>query len=744
MRSSAISLSGENAEPSTRRATTTSSNWPHSQQPTVMVLASRSAPGPPRTVARRSQVVHSYRVVCAWPDMAGCNLMNAAGSEVLSGAMRVRSIAMAAVIIVPLLLAGCSRTYSNGQEFRNASTFAALKSDGSVVAWGSPTRGGDPACTINPANCAPAPAGSLASGVSQIFSNSGAYAALKDSGALVTWGGTEYGGDPTCALAVSCHAAPASSLVSGVVTVSSTNSAFAARKADGSVITWGHPGAAGDAGCAPAAGCSPAPAGSLSSGVTRVWGSYDAFAALHTDGSVVAWGDPSSGGDASAPVGGSLTGVVNVVPGGFAFAALRQDGSVVTWGAPASGGDPTCPGANCTAAPAGSLASGVVDLNSTNAAFAARKADGSVVTWGSTSDGGDSSTPVGGTLAGVTALAANDAAFAAVKADGSVVAWGDAGYGGDPACAAGPSCSPAPTGALASGVVQVVGTRQAFVARKADGSVVAWGNPAYGGDPSCVLAAFGCTPAPVGALSGGVVQVMWTADAFIARKQDGSVVTWGASTDAGDSSQPVGGVLAGATQAFSNSGAAAVITATGGVVAWGADVNGGNPSCTAVPSGTCSPAPAGSLSSGVVYIASPFAEPPAPAPVTPAANPAASPAAPTGGDAATTVPGRLPGRTTCTPRGCTTRGQAPAGTTSVTQAAAAITTPSGRARANAAATLRTRGHCTLSGGAYACRLRLGPGRWAITTRALAGTTVLAQSATRVRIARAGARGRVTG
>lgn len=654
--------------------------------------------------------------------------------------MRARPLAIAAAIILPLLVAGCSRTYSSGREFRNGWSFAALKSDGSVVAWGSPTRGGDPECTINPGACAPAPPGSLSSGVVRLFSTYGSFAALKSDGSLVPWGGTSYGGEISCAIGgVSCHPVAASRLASGVVEAASTYSAFAATKADGSVVTWGETDFGGDAECAPGGSCRPAPAGSLASGVTKVWGTYDAFAALKADGTVVAWGDSASA-NTSTAVGGTLTGIVDVVPGGSSFAAIKANGAVVTWGAPGSGGDPTCAGGGfCTAAPAGSLASGVVEMNTTNSAFAARKADGSVVTWGDSFAGGNSSAAVGGALTGVTSLAATDRGFAAVKSNGSVVTWGDPDYGADPTCTPGMFCTPAPPGSLASGVVSVVASRQAFAALKSDGSVVAWGAPLFGGEPSCTPGS--CTPAPPGSLASGVADLMWTGTAFIARKHDGSVVTWGSTPGGGDSSTPVGGALTGVVRVFSSNGAGAALTASGSVVAWGDPDSGGDPRCVAVPSGTCSPAPAGSLSSGVVYIASPFVAMPRPASPTPAPGPVPADA---GGGSAVAPAAALGGRTTCVRRRCTTRGPVPAGTTSVTQIASSSASSSRGLRANAAASTIVRGRCSTTSTAYTCTIALAAGRWTITTRALAGATTVASSARRVTIRRITPHRSVTG
>ena len=239
-----------------------------------------------------------------------------------------RLLAIAVVAGLPLLLASCSRIYSNGHQFRDANAFAALKQDGSVVAWGSPTRGGDPSCVLA-VSCAPAPAGSLSSGIVDIASSHGAFAAITSTGRVIPWGGVAFGGDPDCATGATCSPALSGSLVSGVARVFSTYQAFAALRADGSVVTWGETEFGGNSDCVATAGnpCSPAPAGSLASGVADVFGGYSAFAALRSDGSVVSWGSPAFGGDSSSPVGGTLTGIAGITPNGGAFAARTASGA---------------------------------------------------------------------------------------------------------------------------------------------------------------------------------------------------------------------------------------------------------------------------------------------------------------------------------------------------------------------------------------------------------------------------------
>ncbi|WP_209019412.1 S8 family serine peptidase [Chlorobaculum sp. 24CR] len=81
--------------------------------------------------------------------------------------------------------------------------------------------------------------------------------------------------------------------------------------------------------------------------VVNIFSTDKAFAALRADGSVVTWGDSSYGGDSSS-VASKLDGTVDVVrlfstkcgssTSGGAFAALREDGSVVVWGAFSYGG----------------------------------------------------------------------------------------------------------------------------------------------------------------------------------------------------------------------------------------------------------------------------------------------------------------------------------------------------------------------------------------------------------------------
>jgi len=64
--------------------------------------------------------------------------------------------------------------------------------------------------------------------------------------------------------------------------------------------------------------------------VVSVQSTSGAFAALRSDGTVVAWGDPRKGGDLS-DVQVDLHAIQRLQACARSFAALRADGSVVVW-----------------------------------------------------------------------------------------------------------------------------------------------------------------------------------------------------------------------------------------------------------------------------------------------------------------------------------------------------------------------------------------------------------------------------
>jgi hypothetical protein len=427
-------------------------------------------------------------------------------------------------------------------EWRNDSAFAALRSDGSVVTWGHNFFGG------NSLTVAGLLDGTI--DVKQIFSTEYAFAALRIDGSVVTWGGS---GEPVSPFigesGCGGDSSAVTSLLDGTIDVNhifSTTTAFAAVRADGSVVTWGAPYEGGDSRAV----------ASLLDGtvdVTKVFSAQRTFAALRADGSVVTWGGGTNDGADSSSVAGFLDGTVDVIDvysTFYAFAALRSDGSVVSWGNLWSGGD--------SSVVAGFL-DGTVDViqvYSTTSAFAALRSDGSVVTWGDRGYGGDSSA-VASLLDGtidVKQIFSTEYAFAALRADGSVVTWSTFGIHG-----VNVTCFPVDT----VGVIKIFSNNLAFAGLRTDGSIVTWEASIAGGDSSAVA----------GLLDGtlDVVDVYSTGEAFAALRADGSVVTWGNREGGGDSSA-VASLLDGTVdviKVYSTTSAFAALRADGSVVKWG-------------------------------------------------------------------------------------------------------------------------------------------------------------------------------
>ncbi|WFO49867.1 Ig-like domain-containing protein [Aeromonas veronii] len=347
----------------------------------------------------------------------------------------------------------------------------------------------------------------LLTDVKAITAGQSAYAALKGDGTVVTWGDPNYGGDSSSV---------AGQLVD-VKAVFTNGAAFAALKNDGTVVSWGT--------------IISTDVASQLTGVIDVISNSYAFAALKNDGTVVTWGNPQFGGDSSA-IAEMLTNVNTVVSTDMAFAALKNDGTAVSWGKIFA---------------SGSTETDVKALFSNRLTFVGLKHDGSWFGWGNYSDGADASRPtilVGNQL---RKLAASYDAYSAIKNDGTVVTWG-AAYSGE-------------VEHLLVGVEAIYTTKFAFAALKDDGTVVTWergsNNNSNGGDSS-----------GVSHLLTNVQTISSNEAAFAALKNDGTVVTWGKAWYGGDSGA-IQDKLTNVKHIYSNNYSFAALKNDGSVVTWG-------------------------------------------------------------------------------------------------------------------------------------------------------------------------------
>jgi hypothetical protein len=180
------------------------------------------------------------------------------------------------------------------------------------------------------------------------------------------------------------------------------------------------------------------------SDVTAISASFVTAMALTSGGTVVAWGQ---GSQTNVPDG--LSNIVAISAGNYSDLALRADGTVISWG-------------TSTTVPAG--LSNVVAI-AAGSGFLALEANGTVVSWGYSY-----SPPAG--LSNVIAISIGQYQISggvegsvALLADGKVIGWDSAGVY---------------TNLLASDItntVAVSGAPNAFLALRADGSLVVGGTP---------------------------------------------------------------------------------------------------------------------------------------------------------------------------------------------------------------------------------------------------------------------------
>jgi alpha-tubulin suppressor-like RCC1 family protein len=244
----------------------------------------------------------------------------------------------------------------------------ALKSDGSVVAWGDNREGQ----TNVPVGL---------SGVTAIAAGGYHTVALKSDGSVVAWGDNSEGQTNV----------PIG--LTGVTAISAGGVHTVALKSDGSLVAWGQ----NDFNQA------DVPLGL--SGVAAIAAGDVHTVALKSDGTVLAWGYNDFN-QTSVPVG--LSGVVAIAAGGYHTVALKSDGSIVTWGDNSNGQ---------RSVPSG--LAGVTAISAGHYHTVALKSDGSVIAWGANYEG-QTSVPMG--LSGVTTISAGR--YHTVALAGSKVSFG--------------------------------------------------------------------------------------------------------------------------------------------------------------------------------------------------------------------------------------------------------------------------------------------------------------------------------
>lgn len=307
--------------------------------------------------------------------------------------------------------------------------------------------------------------------------------------------------------------------------------------------------------------------------------------ALDASGNVWAWGDNSQGqlglgttdGSSETPVQvPGLTGVAALAAGRFHSVALRNDGTVWVWGGNARGqlglGDAASAYVPTKIAGLADVVAIATYLDHT----LALTVDGDVWAWGANERGqlGDGTTvdrPAPVRLSGLVAadISAGQIHSAVRTPGGGVVAWGDNTYGQlGTGTSGGFSATPTAVAGLAT-VDRLVSGGFHSLARRTDGTVLAWGGNAYGqlGDGSKQDRA---SPVPIAPAAQAVVLAAGSRHS-LALLGDGTVLAWGdnregqlglgSQADASSPSRIVGlsgvtEIAAGGRRSFARSGSA--------------------------------------------------------------------------------------------------------------------------------------------------------------------------------------------
>ena len=419
-----------------------------------------------------------------------------------------------------------------------------LRSDGSVVCWGSNSFGE-----------AAAPSGSF----TQISAGRWYSCGIRSDGSVVCWGDNRDGQT----------AAPSGSFTQ----ISASEEHSCGLRSNGSAVCWGDN----------SDGQATAPSGSF----TQISAGGDHSCGLRSNGSAVCWGDNSDG--QTAPPSGSFT---QISAGGDHSCGLRSNGSAVCWG-DNSDGQATAPSGSFTQISAGGLHSCGLRSNGSAVCWGSNRdgqatapsgsftqmsagrrhscglrSSGSAVCWGDNSDG-QATAPSGS----FTQVSARWVHSCGLRSSGSGVCWGDNRAGQ----------TAAPSGSftqVSAGGLHSCGLRS-------DGSAVCWGynrggqatapsgsftQVSAGWEHSCGLRSngsavcWGNNSPEATAPSGSFTQVSAGGEHSCGLRSDGSAVCWGDNRD-GQTTVPSGSFTHISAGLWHSCG----LRSDGSVVCWGSN-----------------------------------------------------------------------------------------------------------------------------------------------------------------------------
>jgi alpha-tubulin suppressor-like RCC1 family protein len=476
----------------------------------------------------------------------------------------------------------------------------ALDNNGKVWAWGNNDNGQlgiDPETTGQSA--IPVQIAGL-TGVTAIAAGTGHTVALEKDGTVWALGDNDNGqlGDTNAS-----RFTPVSvSGLTGVTAIAAGAFHTVALKNDGTVLAWGSNsfGQLGDGSLIDSA--TPVSVSGLTGvKIIAIAAGVGHTVALKNDGTILDWGDNSSGqlgngitlAQSSTPVPVSgLAGMVAITAGSGHTVALKKDGTVWAWGA---NNGPQLGNTDTTGSAAPSQVSGLtgvfISVAAGNSHTVALKDDGTAWAWGSNGNGqlGDSTTTdriapvqVSG-LTGVTAIAAGAGHTVAMDTNGAVWAWGANNLGQLGIGTTTNSPIPVQVSGFTPGVkiIAIAAGAGHTVALDSNKNVWAWGDNTNGQLGIGIPPTQSTTPVQVTGLA-GVTAIAAGAHHTVASDNNGAVWAWGSNSfgqlgigGTTQSAVPMQvSVLTGATAVAAGASHTVALKNDGTVWAWGNNGNG--------------------------------------------------------------------------------------------------------------------------------------------------------------------------
>ena len=213
----------------------------------------------------------------------------------------------------------------------------ALRSDGTVWAWGSNSSGQLGIGSTSSQQTSPVAVSTL-SNITAVAAGSSHSLALTQTGQVYAWGANGSGqlGDDTSTGKTSPQLVPN---LTDVIAISAGSSTSYAVKSDGTVMAWGYNGSGQLGDGTNTSRAVPTAVVNVTGVVVAISAGSNFAVALRSDGTVAAWGDNTYGqigiGSPNIYVSGVVSGIDSVVAvdaGNYHVLALASDGRVWAWG----------------------------------------------------------------------------------------------------------------------------------------------------------------------------------------------------------------------------------------------------------------------------------------------------------------------------------------------------------------------------------------------------------------------------